>query len=68
MPAFARLDQALGSVEADAVLLVSPPATHRPLAEEALARGLHVLSEKPFALSLEDARAIAEAGARRSGT
>ena len=64
VPAFRRLDQALGSVDADAVLLVSPPATHRPLAEEALAAGRHVLSEKPFALSLEDARAIAGAGAR----
>ncbi len=64
VPAFRRLDQALGSVEADAVLLVSPPATHRPLAEAALAAGRHVLSEKPFALSLEDARAVARAGAR----
>jgi len=64
VPAFRRLDQALGSVEADAVLLVSPPATHRPLAEAALAAGRHVLSEKPFALNLEDARAVARAGAR----
>ncbi len=64
VPTFRRLDQALESVDADAVLLVSPPATHRPLAEEALAAGRHVLSEKPFALSLEDARAIARAGAR----
>jgi len=64
VPAFRRLDQALRSVDADAVLLVSPPSTHRPLAEEALAAGLHVVSEKPFALTLEDARAIARAGAR----
>jgi predicted dehydrogenase len=64
VPAFRRLDQALGSVEADAVLLVSPPSTHRPLAEAALATGRHVLSEKPFALTLEDARAVARAGAR----
>jgi predicted dehydrogenase len=64
VPAFSRLDRALGSVEADAVLLVSPPSTHRPLAEAALAAGCHVLSEKPFALSLEDARAVARAGAR----
>ena len=64
VPAFPRLDRALDSVAADAVLLVSPPATHRPLAEAALAAGLHVLSEKPFALTLADARAVALAGAR----
>jgi len=64
VPTFRRLDQALGSVEADAVLLVSPPSTHRPLAEEALSAGLHVLSEKPFALTIADARAIARAGSR----
>jgi predicted dehydrogenase len=61
VPAFRRLDQALAGVEADAVLLVSPPATHRPLAEEALAAGRHVLSEKPFALRLDDVRAVAKA-------
>src|SRR5205823_3740310 len=66
VPAFRRLEQALASVEADAVLLVSPPSTHRPLAEQALAAGLHVLSEKPFALSLEDARAVAKAAKRAS--
>ncbi len=64
VPAFRRLDQALGSVDAEAVLLVSPPATHRALAEQALGAGRHVLSEKPFALGLEDARAIAGAGQR----
>ena len=37
VPAVARLEQA---PEADAVLLVSPPATHRPLAEQAFAAGI----------------------------
>ena len=64
VPAFASFDRALGSVAADAVVLVSPPSTHRPLAEAALAAGLHVLSEKPLALMLADARAVATAGAR----
>jgi predicted dehydrogenase len=49
------------------VLLVSPPETHRPLGEEALARGLHVLSEKPLARTLADARALA-ATAERTGS
>jgi predicted dehydrogenase len=66
VPTFHGLERALDGVEADAVLLVSPPETHRPLSEEALARGLHVLSEKPLALTLADARALA-ATAERTG-
>jgi predicted dehydrogenase len=65
VPVFGRLEQALSSVEADAVLLVSPPATHRPLAEASLAAGYHVIVEKPLAPSIADARALA-AAARRS--
>jgi predicted dehydrogenase len=64
VPAIRMLEQALGSIEADAVLLVSPPTTHRPLAELSLAAGRHVVCEKPLALDLEDASAIARAGER----
>lgn len=64
VPTFRRHGQALESVDADAVLLVSPPSSHRLLAEDALAIGLHVLSEKPFALEIEDARAVLAAAAR----
>ena len=63
-PTFRTLSGALRSVECDAVLIVAPPAVHRPLVEEALAAGRHVAVEKPFALDLSDARAIAEASAR----
>ena len=59
VPTFTRLERALGAVPADAVLLVSPPSTHRPLAEAAFAAGRHVLTEKPLAPTLEDAAAIA---------
>jgi predicted dehydrogenase len=58
VPVFARLESALDRVEAQAVLLVSPPKTHRPLAELALARGLHVVSEKPLSVEIDDARAL----------
>jgi predicted dehydrogenase len=64
VPVFAALDQALGTVEADAVLLVTPPQTHRPLGELALGRGLHVACEKPLAPDLPDARALVRAAAR----
>jgi predicted dehydrogenase len=61
-PVFGRLDQALRAAVPDVVLLVSPPETHRPLAEAALAAGSHVVTEKPLALTLADAAAIAAAG------
>jgi predicted dehydrogenase len=64
VPVIPTLEQALASVEADAVLLVTPPATHRHLAERALAAGRHVVCEKPLALDLEDARALVRAGER----
>jgi predicted dehydrogenase len=64
VPAFRTLGRALRDVQCDAVLLVSPPATHRVLAEEALAAGRHVVIEKPVATSLADAIAIADAADR----
>jgi predicted dehydrogenase len=64
VPVFATLRGALAALPSDAVLLVSPPATHRELAEEALAAGRHVVVEKPLALDLADARAIAHAATR----
>jgi len=41
--------------------ICTPPSTHRPLIEEAAARGLHVLCEKPLAPTLPDAERISEA-------
>jgi predicted dehydrogenase len=64
VPAFESYDAALDGVDADAVLLVSPPSSHRELTEAAVARGLHVVTEKPIALDLADANAMATAGAR----
>src|SRR5437763_10706390 len=59
-PVFARLERALAAVRPDAVLLVSPPVTHRLLAEQALAAGCHVAIEKPLAPTLAEATAIAD--------
>jgi predicted dehydrogenase len=66
VPAFRRLERALVSVDAQAVLVVSPPSTHRELVEASLAEGRHVLVEKPLALTLADATAIARAAERAS--
>jgi predicted dehydrogenase len=50
----------------DAVILATPHTKHREQVEAAAARGKHVFCEKPFALSLEDAKA-ATAACRRAG-
>ncbi|MEO7124528.1 MAG: Gfo/Idh/MocA family oxidoreductase [Nakamurella sp.] len=43
------------------VTISTPPATHLPLALEAIQLGLHVVVDKPFALSIADTRQIADA-------
>ena len=44
--------------DVDLVVIASPNDTHRPLAEAALRAAHHVVVDKPFTLSLPDARAI----------
>ena len=47
----------------DAVIVVSPDQLHREMCVEALSLGLHVLCEKPLALTEADAKAIMDAAA-----
>jgi predicted dehydrogenase len=62
----ASLTDALALGGIGAVVIASPPATHKPLGLEAIAAGCHVVVEKPFALDAAEARvlhgAAAEAG------
>jgi predicted dehydrogenase len=44
---------------ADAVIVATPAASHAPVARAAIERGLAVLVEKPFALSTDEATAVA---------
>jgi len=62
--AFAHLEAALQQV--DAVIVATPPRTHVGLAMEALRCGKHVLTEKPLATSVAEARLLVDE-ARRSG-
>ena len=64
---FRDLADALAAVEADAVLTVTPPAVHVEHAKLAFARGLHLLTEKPIADTLENAKLMVRlaADARR---
>jgi predicted dehydrogenase len=57
---FASLKNALEVSDVGAVLITASAVVHAPIAIEALKAGLHVLVEKPFALTLEDAQAVIE--------
>jgi predicted dehydrogenase len=50
--------QLLQDQSVDAVVITTPPSTHRVIATEAAQAGKHILLEKPMALALEDADAI----------
>ena len=52
------LGDLLSETNADIVFDVVPPSARRAVVETGLAHGCHVLSEKPMAMSLEDARAM----------
>jgi predicted dehydrogenase len=54
-PGFASLEDALAAIPCDAVLVTSPPRTHRAVAIAALEAGKHVLCEKPLATTIEGA-------------
>ena len=55
------LEELLEAVDLDIVHLCSPPGLHKQQAVTVLRRGIHVLSEKPPALSLAELDEIAEA-------
>jgi predicted dehydrogenase len=55
----------LAEAEPHAVSICTPPKTHRPLAEAAAARGVHVLVEKPLASTVEDCDRLTAACADR---
>ena len=54
----ATLPELCRAVEADAVHVLTPPHTHVAVISQALELGLHVLAEKPLALSLSDTHAL----------
>ncbi len=67
VPAFDSLD-ALIDAGVDAVVLTTPPATRRELVLRALARGVHVVADKPFAPDAETARELIAAADRADRT
>ena len=67
VPAFSSLAEALRHTDADAVLCVVPPAHHEPIVVGALEAGLHVLSEKPIADTLDACHRIVRARGPAAG-
>jgi predicted dehydrogenase len=64
---YASLDEMLDQAQLDVLSIASPPYTHYDAVRAALARGLHVVCEKPFTLKLEQAEELVEL-AKKSGT
>jgi predicted dehydrogenase len=56
--ALTSLRDALAVPGVDAVTIATPPRAHAPLALEAIAAGRHVLCEKPFTATLDEARTV----------
>ncbi len=55
---FSSLEEALEKVEADSVFVITPPQLHSKQCLQAIEAGKHVLVEKPFTLSLKEAKDI----------
>ena len=66
VPTFATHTELLDSGLVDAVVIATPHYFHPPIALDAFKRGIHVLSEKPLAVTVAAADAMI-AGARASG-
>lgn len=62
---FRSLEDALQATEADAVLVTTTLPAHIPVTMAALSAGKHVLMEKPFAPTLDDARRAVDAATER---
>ncbi|HUD93327.1 Gfo/Idh/MocA family oxidoreductase, partial [Sphingobium sp.] len=54
-----EVDALLADPAIDLIVIATPSATHAALADRALRAGKHVVVDKPFALSLAEARALA---------
>ncbi|NNE51450.1 MAG: oxidoreductase [Sulfitobacter sp.] len=55
------IDAVIDDPEIDLIVIATPNDSHAPLARRALAAGKHVVVDKPFALSAEEAVSVIEA-------
>ncbi|KMK69006.1 Gfo/Idh/MocA family protein [Puniceibacterium sp. IMCC21224] len=66
VPVFSSLTEMIAARVCDAVTITTPPETRRDLVLEAIAAGLHIVADKPFAPDAAGARNLADA-ARAKG-
>jgi len=65
VPCYDNLPQALDEVEANILLLVTPPEVHHEQAMLGFEKGLHLLAEKPLTEDLDEAIDIVAAAEKR---
>ncbi len=58
VPTYIDIDELLSAAQPDVVHVLTPPATHAALAIQLLEAGVHVLVEKPMALTVAEADAM----------
>ncbi len=58
--AYGSVTEAVHDTGAEIVIVATPPDSHAELAAEAIAAGRHVLVEKPFTTTVDDARRLVE--------
>lgn len=63
--AYSDAREMLAAVRPDVVHVVTPPATHAPLARQCLESGAHVYVEKPFALTTAESESVLALAAQR---
>lgn len=61
VPAFASVDELVDATSPDVVHVATPHHQHIDVSLQALARGVHVLQEKPLAASIEDGQRLVDA-------
>ena len=64
VPVFATYQELINSGAVDAILIATPHYQHPEIAEMAMDKGLHVLSEKPAAVTVNGARRMNDAHKR----
>jgi predicted dehydrogenase len=63
IPAFETLEQLLEATRPDVVVIATPPGSHADLCVRALDAGAHVICEKPFVSTVEEADSVLTAAA-----
>lgn len=62
--ALTSVEEALGLPDVQAVTIATPPNTHAAIAHAAIAHGMHLICEKPFARNVAEGEALTEAAER----